>query len=201
MLIVGGIFKMMPDQAEEEHFERQILALGYQLVALVRKIEDDPSGLTAWAKLGDLDISKSAFKFGDIVAKPISIGGSKNSNRKSKLPLPDPRLVRSIIRQRQLRSDFFDPEIFADPAWDILLDLAAARAEHQRVSVTSLCIASGVPSTTALRWIQQLTELGLIDRLADDRDRRRTFVSLSDVGAEILARYFAQLQELPALPI
>ena len=42
----------------------------------------------------------------------------------------------------------------------MLLDLTAARAEHTRVSVTSLCIASGVPPTTALRWIGQMSDAG-----------------------------------------
>jgi DNA-binding MarR family transcriptional regulator len=108
-------------------------------------------------------------------------------------PLPDPRLVRRIIRQRQLRARFFDGEMFADPAWDILLDLTAARAEHTRVSVTSLCIASGVPPTTALRWIGQLTEAGLLERVEDETDRRRAFIALTDRAAEAMARYFAEL--------
>lgn len=38
------------------------------------------------------------------------------------------------------RGPFFARELFGDPAWDILLDLAAAQVEHTRVSVTSLCI-------------------------------------------------------------
>jgi hypothetical protein len=108
-------------------------------------------------------------------------------------PLPDPRLVRRIIRQRHLRARFFDPALFADPAWDILLDLTAARAEHKRVSVTSLCIASGVPPTTALRWIGQLTAAGLLERIDDETDRRRTFLALSDSAADAMARYFATL--------
>lgn len=108
-------------------------------------------------------------------------------------PLPDPRLVRQIIRQRQLRARFFDGELFADPAWDMLLDLTAARAEHQRVSVTSLCIASGVPPTTALRWIGQMTEAGLLQRIEDQTDRRRAFITLTDRAADVMARYFAQL--------
>jgi DNA-binding MarR family transcriptional regulator len=108
-------------------------------------------------------------------------------------PLPDPRLVRRIIRHRQLRARFFDPALFADPAWDILLDLAAARAEHKSVSVTSLCIASGVPPTTALRWIGQLTATGLLERVEDETDRRRTFITLSDTTADAVARYFAEL--------
>jgi len=111
----------------------------------------------------------------------------------SRPALPDPRLVRRIIRQRQLRARYFDPALFADPAWDILLDLAAARAEHKRVSVTSLCIASGVPPTTALRWIGQLTAAGLLERVEDSSDRRRAFIALSDATADAVARYFAAL--------
>ena len=113
--------------------------------------------------------------------------------RQPRPPLPDPRLVRRIIRQRQLRARFFDGELFADPAWDMLLDLTAARAEHARVSVTSLCIASGVPPTTALRWIRQLTDAGLLERVEDETDRRRAFIALADRAADAMARYFAEL--------
>ncbi|MBK6800696.1 winged helix DNA-binding protein [Novosphingobium sp.] len=113
--------------------------------------------------------------------------------RAARPPLPDPRLVRRIIRQRQLRARFFDGDLFADPAWDMLLDLTAARAEHTRVSVTSLCIASGVPPTTALRWIGQMTESGLLMRVEDETDRRRAFITLTDKAADAMARYFAEL--------
>lgn len=113
--------------------------------------------------------------------------------RASRPPLPDPRLVRRIIRQRQLRARFFDGDLFGDPAWDMLLDLTAARAEHTRVSVTSLCIASGVPPTTALRWIGQMTEAGMFQRVEDEADRRRAFVALTDKASDAMARYFAEL--------
>lgn len=119
--------------------------------------------------------------------------GERRLVRPPRPPLPDPRLVRRIIRQRQLRARFFDAELFADPAWDILLDLTAARAEHTRVSVTSLCIASGVPPTTALRWIAQMTETGLLERVEDEADRRRAFIQLSDRAADAMARYFHEL--------
>jgi hypothetical protein len=110
-----------------------------------------------------------------------------------KPPLPDARLVRRIIQQRRLRAKFFDSELFADPAWDMLLDLTAARVEHTRVSVTSLCIASGVPPTTALRWIGQMIDAGLLERQQDELDRRRAFIALTDKAAEAMARYFAEL--------
>ena len=124
------------------------------------------------------------------------VRGDDNSDRlvrASRPPLPDPRLVRKIIRQRQLRARFFEGDIFADPAWDMLLDLTAARAEHVRVSVTSLCIASGVPPTTALRWIGQMTDVALMQRVDDETDRRRAFITLTDKAADAMARYFAEL--------
>lgn len=113
--------------------------------------------------------------------------------RFSKPALPDPRLVRRIIRQRQLRLRYIDAELVGDPVWDMLLDLTAARAEHKRVSVTSLCIASGVPPTTALRWIGTMVEAGLCERINDDIDRRRAFISLTTKGAEMMARLFDEL--------
>ena len=124
---------------------------------------------------------------------PANGDGSERIVRAARPPLPDPRLVRQIIRQRQLRARFFDGDLFADPAWDMFLDLTAARAEHTRVSVSSLCIASGVPPTTALRWIGQMTAAGLLQRVEDETDRRRAFITLSDQVADCMARYFAEL--------
>ncbi|WP_133366477.1 winged helix DNA-binding protein [Qipengyuania sediminis] len=113
--------------------------------------------------------------------------------RRARAPLPDPRLVHRIIRQRRLRQRYFEAGLFADPAWDILLDLTAARAEHRRVSVTSLCIAADVPSTTALRWIAEMTEMGLLVRKQDPDDKRRTFITLTDDVASAMARFFDEL--------
>lgn len=119
--------------------------------------------------------------------------------RQTRTPLPDPRFVRSILRQRQKRSEMFGAELFADPAWDMLLDLTAARAEHRRVSITSLCIASGVPATTALRWIGQMVDAGLFERVKDSDDARRAFVALTDRSADAMARYFADVAPAEAL--
>ncbi|MBO6525814.1 winged helix DNA-binding protein [Erythrobacter sp.] len=106
--------------------------------------------------------------------------------------LPDAAVIRRLIKARQLRARYFDGELFADPAWDILLDLAAARAERQQVSVTSLCIAAGVPATTALRWIGQMVEADLLVRVSDPHDRRRAYIALADSTADAMARYFAE---------
>jgi hypothetical protein len=139
--------------------------------------------------------SDSAFRFESPrpAFTPADGDGSDRLVRAARPPLPEPRLVRRIIRQRQLRARFFEGDLFADPAWDMLLDLTAARAEHSRVSVTSLCIASGVPPTTALRWIGQMIDGGLLMRVDDETDRRRAFITLTDKAADAMARYFAEL--------
>ncbi|MGE3745802.1 MAG: MarR family transcriptional regulator [Sphingomonadaceae bacterium] len=92
---------------------------------------------------------------------------------------PDAPAIRAMIRARRMRDQFFPAELFADPAWDMLLDLTAAHLERRPVAVSSLCIAAAVPPTTALRWIKTLTGLGMFVRVADPKDRRRIFIELS----------------------
>jgi hypothetical protein len=99
--------------------------------------------------------------------------------------------VRAVIRARRLRDQFFEGELFADPAWDMLLDLFASELEHRRVSVSSLCIAAAVPPTTALRWIGSMHDAGLFERHADPADRRRAYIALSDKGMAAMRGYFA----------
>ncbi len=89
-------------------------------------------------------------------------------------------LVRRLIRLRRDRDRHFPAELFADPAWDMLLDLAAARMEGADVAVSSLCLAAAVPTTTALRWVRSLNHAGIFVRRTDPLDARRAFIGLSD---------------------
>lgn len=90
--------------------------------------------------------------------------------------------VRSVVRFRDLRRKVFAPDLFADPAWDLLLDIFACDLSQQRMSVTAACHSARVPPTTALRWLKVLEENGLIVRTSDPRDGRRIFVSLTEEG-------------------
>ena len=101
--------------------------------------------------------------------------------------------VRAVIRARRLRSRFFDEELFADPAWDMLLDLLQAELAQLRVPVSSLCIAAAVPATTALRWLKTMTNQGLFVRRADPHDGRRVFVELDPAASMAMRRYFAEV--------
>ncbi len=115
--------------------------------------------------------------------------------------MPASEEVRKIIRTRRLRDRFFDPSLFADPAWDMLLDLMAARIENARVAVSSLCIAAAAPPTTALRWIKAMTDHALFERRADPDDGRRIFIRLSDSAMHGMARYFEAAKKAGGLLI
>ncbi len=56
------------------------------------------------------------------------------------------------------------------------------------MSVTSLCIAANVPSSTALRWIAAMEEDGKLTRRPDAQDRRRINVKLTPAAAEQMRR-------------
>ena len=101
--------------------------------------------------------------------------------------------VRTVIRARRLRGRFFAEDLFADPAWDMLLDLLQAEIAQLRVPVSSLCIAAAVPATTALRWLKSMTDKGLFVRRADPHDGRRVFVELSREASVAMRRYFAEV--------
>jgi len=103
--------------------------------------------------------------------------------------------VRDLIRARRVRARYFSDELFADPAWDMLLDLFRAEIAQQQVSVLSLCIAAAVPATTALRWIKTMTDADLFHRRADSHDHRRVFVELSRAGSNIMRNYFSELSQ------
>ena len=169
------------EMSEEDRLN--LLHLSQQVEAIAHKLEGLSEHGTAPARgEGAASVQSPSHAFGS--ARPS---------------LPDPRLVRQIIASRQARARFFDSDLFADPAWDMLLDLTAAHAENAKVSVTSLCIAAGVPATTALRWLNQMVESGIFEREADTSDRRRAFIVLSKESVDAMARYFALIETPMAL--
>lgn len=123
-------------------------------------------------------------------------GYSSDKPASSSDPIPHvgADVVRAAIRARRLREQYFKAELFADPAWDMLLDLLAAEIAQHRVPVSSLCIAASVPATTALRWMKTMTDEGLFLRRADPHDGRRVFIELAPHASEAMRRYFGALQ-------
>ena len=168
-------------------------------------IPDDPSAAELEAAIADALAPTAGGGVGDLsdraIARLGALGGqaTRVADALARLeqslggdaPPVNAAHVRAMIRSRRARDRFFRPEIFGEPAWDMLLDLAAAGVEGRDVAVSSLCIAAAVPTTTALRWIKGLCDAGLFERRDDPSDARRAFISLSDEAMRAMAAYLA----------
>lgn len=100
-------------------------------------------------------------------------------------------LARKAYAMRRKRQAIFgNPDLFGEPAWDILLDLFIAQGEGKSVSVSSACIGSAAPATTGLRWLGVLADEGLVVRENDPADHRRVLVRLTPAGTTAMERFF-----------
>jgi DNA-binding MarR family transcriptional regulator len=139
------------------------------------------------------EVSRIAATLARLSTGPNPAPAAVEAPSSSDLPPLSAEMVRSVIRARRLRSRYFSEELFADPAWDMLLDLLQAEIAHLRVPVSSLCIAAAVPATTALRWLKTMVSQGIFVRRADPHDGRRVFVELAPETSGALRRYFADV--------
>ncbi|MDP2329670.1 MAG: response regulator [Reyranella sp.] len=106
-------------------------------------------------------------------------------------PLERKRAALANLRTiRRTRAQYFPSDLFSDPCWEMLLDLYDARLAGAEVTVTSLGAASGVPLTTALRRMDTLQGHGLIARIEDAGDKRRTIIRLTGPGFQAVESFF-----------
>lgn len=145
------------------------------------------------------EVSRIAATLARLSTGPGAPTRQKELVPKGEVPEVSAETVRSVIRARRLRTRYFAEELFADPAWDMLLDLLQAEIAQLRVPVSSLCIAAAVPATTALRWLKTMVGEGLFLRRADPHDGRRVFVELAPHASQALRRYFAEIGSIVAV--
>lgn len=102
-------------------------------------------------------------------------------------------LYRFRRRREALMTARFGSDLFADPAWDIILDLYIHNSKNLDVSVTSACAAAMVPITTALRYITVLSDRGLVERSKNPKDGRSYLLRLSPEAIHIVEEVLAEI--------
>ena len=116
-------------------------------------------------------------------------------------PEPAPRDIdgrilgnaRATLRRRILRRQLLgSEELFGEPAWDMLLDLFVHECDGKQLSMSSLCVAAAIPESSAMRLAQRLCDAGLLVRLPDPADGRRSFMKITPDMAHRLRAYFAE---------
>jgi len=95
---------------------------------------------------------------------------------------------RALLADRQKRALIFGKAMFGEPPWELLLTLFAS-AESEGISVNALAERSGVPATSAKRWLDYLEQQGLIGRNDHSSDTRKTMVALTSKGIERMQTY------------
>jgi len=184
--------ELIVDADDSERAAALAIATGH--VGMDQRVADVASDQSAdrLRQLSD-EVSRIAATLARLSSGPASVGSAVAPHPKTEAPEVSAETVRSIIRARRLRARYFSEELFADPAWDMLLDLLQAEIAQLRVPVSSLCIAAAVPATTALRWLKTMVSNGLFIRRADPHDGRRVFVELAPEASMALRRYFAEV--------
>jgi DNA-binding MarR family transcriptional regulator len=127
---------------------------------------------------------------------------------RTRLPADDPAMpifdtsltivAEELYRIRRKRETIFGSAfgdgMFADPAWDLLLDLYIQNARRRKISVSSACLAAAVPTTTALRYISELLKRGLIERVPHPADGRSFLLCLTVPAINAMETLLRQLQ-------
>lgn len=106
--------------------------------------------------------------------------------------------VEMLLSIRDMRACYLPTDVFSDPAWFMTLDLYLAGVREKKVSVSSLCLASGSTQTTSLRRVHDLVRLGIVVREEDPRDRRRAYLFLSKDAKAHLESMLDRLREAAA---
>lgn len=119
---------------------------------------------------------------------PASSPGQRRNPHEARLAV-----AKWLYWSRGLRPTTLAANMFGEPSWDLLLDLYIRDKTGARSSVTSACIGSRVPHTTALRHIAALSKAGWIARIPDEGDRRRFWLALSPMALKKLDAHFDNL--------
>jgi len=106
-------------------------------------------------------------------------------------------LASSIAAARRKLGTHLEASLFANPGLDIMLFLFAEGINGATVTTNACCAAAGVPRTTALRWIKQLQDRGLVDGSDDVSDRRVTMLALSPQGRTTIRTWLGEIAALP----
>lgn len=107
------------------------------------------------------------------------------------------RLAKVAVQVRidaNRRTRHLSAEFLGEPAWEMLLELFIQFAGGAKVSTKSLCVASGLSDTTALRLIDRLDSAGLVERSQSPVDKRVTLVALTRQGVESVGSILMEME-------
>ena len=89
-------------------------------------------------------------------------------------------------KRENVAEGLFGKDLFVDPNWDLLLDLYIHTVRGIPVRITSACLASYSPPTTALRHIAKLERRGVLQKVPHESDGRVIQLKLTEKGLTMM---------------
>jgi len=166
-----------------EYLERlkEVAAVAGQLVGQIRGLDPLPAASTqvpeAEAEAGAEADGDESLPVLDAV-RPVASKGAT---------------LKFIWQLQETRREVFRGSTLPESSWDILTELMSLELSGKRISVSGLCLAANCPVTTALRRIDELTDLGLIVKDPDPADARRLYVRMTEVGRSKMEEFLNQV--------
>lgn len=139
------------------------------------------------AELAELRLTmKLANERFDILEKRMSVPIASTGNDIS--PTND-KLTRDVLLDRaqkclhwgRLKTGTLDAGngLFADSCWNMCLDIYICGLKDEQVTVSAIAHSSGIPMTTAMRYINVMVEQGVLEKSPNPADNRMIFVAVS----------------------
>ncbi len=182
------------DTSPSQQTEMDLAMLADQLLAIAGELRRNEETGTdkACVSGAPLELAPRADRLAQLTKREDSSSGYSGRSKQRQDHL---NWAKAAYTNRRTRTAVFgNPELFGEPAWDILLDLYIAYVEDKPVSVSSACIGSAAPPTTGLRWLGVLAENNLVLREHDPEDQRRVLVRLTAAGLAAMDEYFVRVR-------
>jgi hypothetical protein len=104
--------------------------------------------------------------------------------------------ARQEMQRRRLRTNLLPDGMFGEDAWEMLLQLYIEQ-QGARFTIARLSSSLGIPTASAVRWLQYLQAKQLVRREDHPTDRRAVFIMLTSEGMDALDAYFSSAIAAP----
>lgn len=105
------------------------------------------------------------------------------------------RRAEKLLRWSRLKADTLNlgSGLFADSCWNMCLDVYICDLKDEKITVSSIAHSSGIPMTTAMRYINVMAEEGLLEKSPNPSDNRMIFISTSATCKEKISTILRHL--------
>ena len=100
-----------------------------------------------------------------------------------------------LLKWNRLKAEILNPGsgLFADSCWNMCLDTCICDLKGKKITVSAIAHGSGIPMTTAMRYINVMVEEGLLQKSPNPSDNRMIFLSTSEACKEKISTLLGQM--------